>query len=126
MTAVIMVVTFWLTPQLAAQQPLDPAAEADVFHQVASAMDVGTRVKVQTRAGRRMTGTLMAVTNEGVVVKRDTRVPEPAVEVRFADVARLQRDERGGMSIGKAIAIGLAAGAGAILTLVAIAMSVSD
>ena len=73
-----------------------------------------------------MTATLMAITDEAVVVKRDSRVPEPAVEVPFADIARLQRQERGGITVGKAIGIGLAAGAGAILTLFAIAVSVSD
>ena len=126
-TVVITAIALWLTPQLvAAQQSVGPGAEANFTHQMASSIGIGTRVKVQTKAGKRMTATLMAITDEAVVVKRDSRVPEPAVEVPFADIARLQRQERGGITVGKAIGIGLAAGAGAILTLFAIAVSVSD
>ena len=124
---VITAVALWLAPQLvAAQQSVGAGAEASFTRQMANSIGIGTRVKVQTTAGKRMTATLMAITDEAVVVKRDSRVPEPAVEVRFADIARLQRQERGGITVGKAIGIGLAAGAGAILTLFAIAVSVSD
>jgi len=126
-TVVITAIALWLTPQLvAAQQSVGPGAEANFTRQMANSIGIGTRVKVQTKAGKRMTATLMAITDEAVVVKRDSRVPEPAVEVPFADIARLQRQERGGITVGKAIGIGLAAGAGAILTLFAIAVSVSD
>ena len=126
-TVVITAVALWLAPQLvAAQQNVGAGAEANFTRQMASSIGIGTRVKVQTKAGKRMTATLMAITDEAVVVKRDSRVPEPAVEVPFADIARLQRQERGGITVGKAIGIGLAAGAGAILTLFAIAVSVSD
>jgi hypothetical protein len=68
----------------------------------------------------------MAVTDEAIVVKRDARVPEPAVTIRFEELARLERSERGGFSVAKAIGVGLAAGAGAILTMFAIAMSLDD
>jgi hypothetical protein len=123
----IVALVLALTPAVAtAQQALDSAAEANVVRQMATALGVGVRVKVQTKAGQRMTATLMAIGDDAIVLKRDSRVPEPAVEVRFADVARLQREERGGLSVAKAIGIGLAAGAGAILTLFAIAVSVSD
>jgi len=64
---------------------------------------------------------------EGIVLKRESRVPEPAITIRFDELARLQRDERGGgLSVGKAVGIGLAAGAGAILTLFAILFSLDD
>jgi hypothetical protein len=79
---------------------------------------------VQVRGGRRMTATLMSVTDEGIVIQRDTRVPEPAMTVPFAEIARLQRDEGGGgVSVAKAIGIGVAAGAAAILTMIAIAFA---
>ena len=86
----------------------------------------GSRVKVRTTDGRRITATFMTADDRHIVVKRHSRVPEPAVAIAFADLAELRREERSGFSIGKAIGIGLAAGVGAILTLFAIAVSIDD
>ena len=55
-----------------------------------------------------------------MIIKKRTRLPEPAITIPFAELARLEIDKRDGMSVGKIIGIGLAAGAGAILTLLAI------
>jgi hypothetical protein len=111
---------------LTAQQHIPPATEAAAFKAMAAAIPLGTRIKIQTSAGRRVTATLMSVTDEGLVVKRETRVPEPALTIGFNELTRLQRDERGGISFGKAIGIGLAAGAGAMLTLFAIVATIGD
>ena len=113
-----------LVPTLAAaQQTLSADAELAAYKQMAAGIPVGSRVRVHTREGKRLNATLMSVTDEGIVVKRESRVPEPAVSIPFAQLTRLQREEKSGFSIGKAIGIGLAAGVGAILTLFAIAMS---
>jgi hypothetical protein len=87
---------------------------------------LGSRVRVSTVEGRRLTATLMQVTDDAIVVKRESRVPEPAVTVRFEQLAALQRHEPRGIGLAKALGIGAAAGAGAILTLFLIALSVSD
>ena len=110
----------------AAQPPLAAEAEAAAFKQMAAGIPLGTRVVVRTKEGRRLRATLMADETERIVLKRDARVPEPAVAVAFADLARFERDSKGGVSMVKAIGIGLAAGAGAILTLFAIAVTLDD
>jgi hypothetical protein len=53
-------------------------------------------------------------------------VPEPVLGIEFADVERLERAPTGSFSMAKAIGLGLAAGAGAILTMFAIAVSLTD
>ena len=111
---------------LRAQEPLAPAVETAAFQQLAAGIPIGSRIKVSTNDGRRLTATLMAADAQRIIVKRRSRLPEPAVSIAFADLSELRRDEGGGMSVGKAIGIGLAAGAGAILTLFAIAVTVSD
>lgn len=68
----------------------------------------------------------MAVTDTGVVVKRESRVPEPAMDIPYAQLTRLSRDEKSGFSMAKVLGIGLAAGVGAILTMFAIAVSSDD
>ena len=125
--ACIVAAILLVSPAIAAaQKDVTPAMEAAAFKQMATAIPLGSRVKVQTKAGRRLTATLMAVNDDALIVKRAARVPEPAVTIAFAELARLQRDERSGMSIGKALGIGLASGAGAILTMFAIALSIDD
>ena len=98
------------------------AQEAAAWQQVAAGIPLGSKVKVETLNGRRMSGTLMSVSADAVMVKRSTRRPEPAVSVAFADMARIERDKGNGFNVGKAIAIGLAAGAGVVLSLFVIAM----
>ena len=123
---VIIAVLFFGPVQAAAQPPLTPEAEVAAFKQMAAGIPLGTRVVVRTKEGRRLRATLMAVESGRIVIKRDSRVPEPAVEVAFADLARLERDSKGGFSMIKALGIGAAAGAGAILTIFAIAVSLDD
>ena len=75
------------------------------------------------QSGRRLTATLLAVDADAILVKRDARVPEPAVTIAFSELAQLQRDQKSGFGLAKAIGIGVAAGAGAILTMFAIALA---
>jgi hypothetical protein len=126
-TSLVIIAVLLLRPlAAAAQPPLTSEAEVAAFKQMAAGIPLGTRVVVRTKEGRRLRATLMAVEEERIVIKRDSRVSEPAVEVAFADLARLERDSKGGFSFVKALGIGLAAGVGAILTLFAIAVSIDD
>jgi hypothetical protein len=110
----------------AAQKAVTTDVEAKVLREMASAMPLGSRVKAQTTGGARVAGTLMGVTGEAVIIKKKTRLPEPAVNVPFAELARLELQTAEGMNAGKIIGIGLAAGAGAILTLFAFFVAIGD
>jgi hypothetical protein len=110
----------------ASQKAVTTEVEATALRQMATAMPVGSRVKAQTNSGARVSGTLMSVTDEAVIIKKKTRLPEPAVTVSFAELARLEMQTGEGMSAGKVIGIGLAAGAGAILTLFAFFAALGD
>lgn len=121
--AVIVACILTLPAAPVAQQPVPIAIETAGMRQVASAIPLGSRVKVQLQSGRRLTATLLDVDADGIIVKRATRVPEPAVTIGFNELAQLQRDEKSGFGLAKAIGIGVAAGAGAILTMFAIALS---
>ena len=57
------------------------------------------------------------------MVKKSTRRPEPAVVVPYDALSNLERQHQAGIGVGKAIAIGLATGAGVILSMVVIALS---
>lgn len=125
-TAVIVGALIVPSAAFAGQQSASPPVEATAFRQMAAGIPLGSRVRVQTAAGRQLTATLMNVTDEAIVVKRESRVPEPALSIRFDELTSLKRQEARGIGLGKALGIGLAAGAGAMLTLFAIALSISD
>ena len=99
------------------------AQEADEWRKVAETIPLGSKVKVQTYEGKRITGTLMRVDGKEILVKKNTRRPEPAVAIVFDDISTLEREQKGnGVHIGKAIAVGLATGTGVILSLFLIAL----
>jgi hypothetical protein len=125
-TSFVLIAVLLTTGLAHAQQPLSAQEEAVAFKELAANIPLGSRVTVESRDGRRLRATLMAVSEDGIVVKRESRIPEAAVSIPFAQLTRLQRETKSGFSVGKAIGIGLAAGVGAILTMFAIAVSIGD
>jgi hypothetical protein len=96
--------------------------EAEMWRNVAEAIPLGTKVKIQTLENKRVSGVLMRVDATSVMVKRNSRRPEPAISIPFDDVAKIERENGGGVNVAKAIGIGLAAGGGVILSLFLIAL----
>ncbi len=100
----------------AGQREVTPAVEMTALRGLAQSIPLGTRVNVQTTGGRRLKATLMAVSEEGIVVKREGRISEAAVAIPFREIIQLHRDESSGMGFAKALGVGLGAGAAAMLT----------
>ena len=98
------------------------AQEADAWRKVAESIPLGSKVKVQTYEGKRISGTLMRVDGNQILVKRNTRRPEPAITVGFDNVSKLERDQNGGSNLAKAAVIGLATGAGVLFSIFLIAL----
>jgi hypothetical protein len=123
-TALVIILTILsggMSDVLAKQSPMP--VEAAAWKDVAAAIPLGSRVKAHRADGKRISGTLMRVDGDGVLVKRNTRLPEPAVSIAFADLSRLERDHgNGGINFAKAVGIAVAAGAGVVFTLFAIAL----
>jgi hypothetical protein len=103
--------------------PQGAKVEAPAWRQVAEAIPLGSKVKLQTVENKRISGTLMRVDGTSVMVKKNTRRPEPAITVDFDNIAKIERDHGGGgINIAKAAAIGLATGAGVVVSLILFAM----
>ena len=96
--------------------------EPVVWRDVAEAIPLGTKVKVQTLDGKRVAGTLVRVEERALQVKRDARRPEAATVVAFDQISNIQKVNGGGMTWAKAVGVGLGVGAGAILTIFVIAL----
>jgi hypothetical protein len=110
----------------ASQKSASSDREAQALKQMAAAIPLGSRVKVHTNNGKRLNGTLMSVSDDAVIIKKRTRLPEPAVTVAFTELSSLELQTGEGMSAGKVVGIGLAAGAGAIITLIVFFAAIDD
>src|SRR5688500_17122559 len=77
------------------------AQEAPAWRKVADAIPLGSKVKLQTLEGKRVSGTLMRVDDTAVVVKKNTRMPDAAVTIAFDQIANMERSHGDGMSWGK-------------------------
>lgn len=116
-TAIALIVS--LLTLVAVSAFAQPSAD---WQKVAEAIPLGSRIKVQKLDGARITGTLMRVDSNGVLVSRNTRRPEAPASIPLDQIAKIERSKDGGFSLAKAIAIGAGAGAGVILTLILFAM----
>jgi len=72
----------------------------------------GSKVRVERTNGGTLRGTLMKTSPDALVVQKNTRVPEPPVEVPLSQVTRVTLDT-GSSSVGKTVAISVGAGVGA-------------
>lgn len=105
-------------PAATGPQPgvVDTAAMADYVQR----LPAGSKVKVERTDGTSLRGTLMKASGEGIVVQKNTRIPEAPVDIPIARIARVTMEGGGGMGAGKAVAIGIASGVGVFLTILGI------
>lgn len=99
------------------------AADSVVMAEYVQKLQLGTKVRVDRANGKVVKGTLMKATADAIVVQPRTRMPEPPIEIRLADVLAVT-PEAGNGNIGKAIGIGAAAGAAAALGVILILIAV--
>jgi hypothetical protein len=98
----------------AAQTPVQDANVPDnaVLAEFVQRIPAGSKVRVERTTGGTLRGTLMKASPDTLVVQKNTRVPEPPVEVPLGQVTRVTLDT-GGSSVGKTVAISVGAGVGA-------------
>ena len=87
----------------------DPAVMADYVQR----LQLGTRVRVDLASGKSVKGTLMKATDRAIVVQTRTRFPEPPFELPITDIVSVAPESSNG--VGRAIGVGVAAGAAASL-----------
>ena len=89
-------------------------AEAMVMADYVRQLPIGSRVRIARTDGRVLRATLMKNDGDPIVVQRRTRIPEPPIDIRVADVVALELDTPKS-GIGRTGAISAAAAAGATL-----------
>jgi len=98
-----------------------PAAQADnsAIADYVQRLAPGAKVRVERTDGTSFRATLLKATPEAIVVQKNTRVPEPAIEVPLSQVARVTL-QTNGSSAGRTVAIGVATGVAATFGMLAI------
>jgi hypothetical protein len=95
--------------------------DPEVWRRYINSLPLGTTVKADLADGTRLTGTLLGVENDAVIVQPRTRLPAPDRRIAFDMIVSLAPDA-GNLSVGKAIAIGVGAGAASFIALFLIAI----
>jgi hypothetical protein len=98
-------------PRVAAG-PQAPAIDRAVMADYAQKIPAGSKVRVERTDGPALRGTLMKAGPDAITLQRNTRVPEPPVQIPIETITRLTLDQPTS-SAGRNIAIGVASGVGA-------------
>jgi hypothetical protein len=89
-------------------------ADADAWRALAGALAPGSFVSVRTKDGRRLRGTLVQQTADGILVKPKTRLSSPMRSIAYAEIDELERAKTG-MSPGAKVLLGTGIGVGVFL-----------
>jgi len=90
--------------------------ERAAVHAMAQQIPIGATVKVATRDRRRFKAVLLAVNDDGVIVKPATRLPVASEQIPFDRLDTIQREE-GRLRIGRYVGTGAAIAGGVMLWL---------
>jgi hypothetical protein len=104
--------------RLQAAKPAIPDRTTALLAEYVKQLPIGSRIRVDLADGHRLKGTLMKTGDTGIVIRPHTRLPEPPLEIALDRIAAVDLDT--GSSVGKTVAIGVAAGVGGVLAFFAI------
>jgi hypothetical protein len=120
--AILVVITTLTTSTVFARQVPQP----DVWRTFAQQIDIGSRLIIRLDDGGRLTATLIQADADGMLVQPRTRVPVPAQRVAYDRITSIERDDPRGISVGKAVVLGVASGVGAFFGTLLILMATLD
>ena len=121
----VILVACLALPATAAGEPQAPS-QPDVWREFAAKMEVGSELVVRLQNGQRFHASLVGVREDAVLLQPKTRVAVPVQPVPYEAILSLERAREGGMSAGKAAAIGVASGAGTFLAIMLILLATLD
>jgi hypothetical protein len=97
--------------------------ERAVLSDYARQLPIGSRVRAVAADNRKVRGTLVKRTDTSILIQPRTRVAEAFVEIPFDELVTLEQ-EVPSSGTGKAVAAGMAAGAGAALGVILLLIAI--
>lgn len=132
LAAIVLSLSLAATPAVAAAGPLQAAAtravqqmaadEAGLWRTMLAGLEPGVLVAVRLKDGTRVSGTVLGVGADTFTFKERTRIPVPARDLAFADIATVER-QKPPMSPGKKVLIGVGVGGAVYLVGAAILLA---
>lgn len=121
--ALVFAAVFCLPTGLLAQ----PAAsnEAARWREVATRLEPAAFVSIRLKDGARFRGTVLGASDNALSIKPKTRIPVPARDVMFDDLASLERAKQG-MNPGQKVLVGTGAIVGGLMVVMAILFAGMD
>ena len=119
--AALIAITLML-PAPALAQPVT----GDVWRTFAQRLEVGSDMMVRLQNGQHFRATLIEARSDALVLQPRTRRPVPVQPVAYDAISSLERHDNRGSSVGKAVGIGAAVGAGTFLAILAILAATID
>lgn len=101
-------------------------ANGDLWRGFAQKLGSGTAVNIRLQNGQRFAATLLDARADALVVQPRTRRPVPVQPISYDAIVLLERRDGHGMGAAKAAGIGIAAGAGTFLAILAIFAATVD
>jgi hypothetical protein len=103
-------------------QDSPPPLDRSLLAEYAQRIPTGSKVRVERTTGGTLHGTLLKSGADQITLQRNTRIPEPPVEVPFGTITRITLETGGSTAKTIAIAVGTGVGAtfGVLLLLAAI------
>jgi hypothetical protein len=109
-----------LTLAIALPAQAQSVASPDLWRDLAQHLPAGAAVKVRLNDGQKVRATLVRASEDTMTLLPKTRIAVPPQEVRYDAVQTLEPEKGGGMSAGKAAAIGISSGVGAFFGIMVI------
>ena len=109
-------------PWTAMAQP----ASGDVWREFAQKLGSGAEINVRLQNGQQFAATLIDARADALLLQPRTRRPVPVQPISYDAIVLLERRDRHGMGAAKAAGIGIAAGAGTFLAVLAILAATLD
>jgi small nuclear ribonucleoprotein (snRNP)-like protein len=94
-------------------------SDAERWREMVVRLEPAAMVTVRLKEGRRMKGTVVSVDAESFMFLPRTRIPVPARDIRFEDLASIERARKEGLNPGTKVVIGAGSIAGGLLLIVA-------
>jgi hypothetical protein len=101
-------------------------ANGDIWRVFAQKLGAGTELTVRLQNGQRFAATLIDARADALVLQPRTRRPVPVQPVSYDAIVSLERRDRHGTGAAKAAGIGIAAGVGSFLAILAIFAATLD
>jgi len=106
----------------AAHAQVAMAGEAERWHDLAARLEPATMITVRLKDGSRTRGIVLGVDSSSMTLVTKTRIPVSPRDIRFDDVASIERTKQG-MNPGTKVVIGAASLVGGMLLIMAVAFA---